>query len=155
MTGSEKDVHHQQERRALLRQMLEDRRGEIQGKLRSILDTLPDEKSSVRDAEEQSVSDFVEEVDFTLMQMKSETLAKIDEALHRLAEGTYGRCLDCGKEIPGARLVALPFAARCRDCQERQEEAAAGYDVREATPALGSKLRDALALSPDKEATHE
>jgi DnaK suppressor protein len=153
MTGTEQNIR-QQERHALLRQMLEDRRGEIQGKLRSILDTLPEEKASVRDTEEQSVSDFVEEVDFTLMQMKSETLAKIDEALRRLAEGTYGRCLDCGREIPGARLVALPFAARCRDCQEHQE-AAIGYDVRESAPAIGSKLREALALSPDKEATHE
>jgi DnaK suppressor protein len=155
MTGSEPENRRQEERHALLRQMLEERRGEIQGKLRSILDTLPEEKSSVRDTEEQSVSDFVEEVDFTLMQMKSETLAKIDEALQRLAEGTYGRCLDCGREIPGARLVALPFAARCRDCQERQEASANESDVREATPAIGSKLREGLALSRDKEATHE
>src|SRR5437868_4565729 len=98
MTGSDKDVRRK-DRYTQLRQMLHDRRGEIQGKLRSILDTLPEEKSSVRDTEEQAVSDFVEEVDFTLMQMKSETLARIDEAVQRLDEGTYGRCLDCEQEI--------------------------------------------------------
>jgi DnaK suppressor protein len=150
MTGIERDDRHQQERYEVLRTMLEERRGEIQGKLRSILDTLPEEKSLVRDAEEQSVSDFVEEVDFTLMQMKSETLAQIDEALHRLDQGTYGRCVDCGRDIAPARLVALPFADRCRDDQERRESEA-GSDVREPAPGLGSKLRDALALSRDKE----
>jgi len=120
MTGTEQDVR-QRERHALLRQMLQDRRGEIQGKLRSILDTLPDEKASVRDTEEQSVSDFVEEVDFTLMQMKSETLTKVDAALRRLEEGSYGDCFECGDEIAEARLRALPFAVRCKDCEEARE----------------------------------
>jgi DnaK suppressor protein len=141
MTGSEQDVRRQQERYAVLREMLEERRREIQGKLRSILDSLPEEKSSVRDAEEQAVSDFVEEVDFTLMQMKSETLAKIDEALRRLQKETYGRCVECGLDIPETRLTALPFADRCRDCQERQEAAV--------EPALVNRLREALALTPE------
>jgi len=149
MTVNERDARRGQERSALLRQMLEERRGEIQGKLRSILESLPDEKSSVRDAEEQSVSDFVEEVDFTLMQMKSETLAQIDEALRRVDDGTYGRCVECERDIPEARLVALPFADRCRDCQERHEAAAAHGDVREAAGPIGSKLRDAQALVPE------
>ena len=60
-------------------------------KLRSLRETLPVEAGEVRDAEEQSVDDFVQEVDFALMQMKSETLAKIDEAILRLEDGTYGR----------------------------------------------------------------
>jgi DnaK suppressor protein len=141
MTGSEQDVRRQQERYAVLREMLEERRREIQGKLRSILDSLPEEKSLVRDAEEQAVSDFVEEVDFTLMQMKSETLAKIDEALRRLQKETYGRCVECSLEIPETRLTALPFADRCRDCQERQEA--------EVEPALANRLREALVLTPE------
>jgi DnaK suppressor protein len=149
MTGSPQDVRRREERYALLRQMLEERRGEIQNKLRSILESLPEEKSAVRDTEEQAVSDFVEEVDFTLMQMKSETLAKIDEALHRLNEETYGRCVECEREIPEARLVALPFADRCRDCQERYE-AADHNEGREPAPAFGHKLREAQALVPER-----
>ena len=77
----------------------------------------------MRDAEEQSVDEFVQEVDLALMQMKSETLKKIDEAIQRLEEGSYGRCEDCDQEIAAARLRALPFAARCRDCQEASEDA--------------------------------
>jgi DnaK suppressor protein len=141
------------ERHNVLRAMLEERRKEIKDKLHSILETLPEQTALVQDAEEQSVSDFVREVDFTLMQMKSETLAQIDGALSRLEEGTYGRCLECEREIPEPRLRALPFAFRCRDCQERHETAQLSESRSEA-PALGTRLRDGLALTP-REARHD
>ena len=118
------------ERYLLLKGMLEDRRREIHEKLRSLREAIPMEAHDVRDAEEQSVDDFVQEVDLALMQMKSETLKKIDQALLRLEEGTYGRCQECDAEIPPARLRALPFAALCRGCQEEAES-----DVRAAREA--------------------
>jgi DnaK suppressor protein len=60
-------------------------------------------------------------VDLALMQMKSDTLKKIDQAILRLEDGSYGRCQECEQEISEARLRALPFAVLCRDCQERAE----------------------------------
>ena len=110
-----------QERQAVLRQMLEERRSEIHEKLRSLRETLPAEVVEVRDPEERSVADYVQEVDFALMEMKSATLAKIDGALQRLGDGVYGVCAECGQEISEARLAAVPFASLCRDCQEEQE----------------------------------
>ena len=79
----------------------------------------------MKDAEEQSVADFVQEVDFALMQIKSETLARIDDAMRRLERDAYGVCEECGEEIASARLKALPFAELCRDCQQGAEEVAA------------------------------
>ena len=58
-----------------------------------------------------------------LIQMKSETLHKIEEALSRLDEKTYGYCFECGDEISERRLRALPFAVRCKDCEEAREMA--------------------------------
>jgi DnaK suppressor protein len=55
--------------------------------------------------------------------MKSETLNKIDAALRRLEDGSYGNCFECGDEISEARLRALPFAVRCKDCEEARETA--------------------------------
>ena len=110
-----------QERYQVLKRMLEERRLEIQQKLKSLRETIPVEAGAVRDTEEQSVDDFVQEVDFALMAMKSETLAKIDEAMQRLEDTTYGACTECSGEIAEARLKALPFAALCRDCQEQEE----------------------------------
>ena len=109
------------ERYDLLKAMLEDRRREIHDKLRSLRETLPVEAAVVRDLEEQSVDDFVQAVDFALMQMKSETLRKIDEAIQRLEDGSYGICVECSDEIASPRLAALPFAELCRSCQELKE----------------------------------
>jgi len=47
----------------------------------------------------------------------------VDAALRRLEEGTYGDCFECGDEIAEARLRALPFAVRCKDCEEARETA--------------------------------
>jgi RNA polymerase-binding transcription factor DksA len=44
------------------------------------------------------------------------------EALARMEAGTYGTCVDCGKEIPEARLQFRPEASRCVEDQERFEE---------------------------------
>jgi DnaK suppressor protein len=109
------------ERYQVLLSMLEDRRREIQDKLRSLRETLPVVDATVKDTEEQSVDDFVQEMDFALMEMKAESLGKIDEAIRRLETGVYGVCAECETEIAAARLKALPFATLCVACQEREE----------------------------------
>jgi len=109
------------ERARVLKAMLEERHREIQEKLRTLRETLPAEVAEVKDAEEQSVNDFVRDVELALIEMTSATLGHIDEAMHRLEEGSYGVCANCGTEIAEARLKALPFATLCRACQEAQE----------------------------------
>jgi phage/conjugal plasmid C-4 type zinc finger TraR family protein len=42
-------------------------------------------------------------------------------ALHRLENGTYFRCEECGEDIPTARLELLPFTAHCVNCAEKIE----------------------------------
>jgi DnaK suppressor protein len=109
------------ERYRELKAMLEERRREILEKLRSIREAMPNQRDEVQDAEEQSVNDFARDMDFALMQMSGETVSKIDEALRRLDTGTYGTCDECGEEITAPRLKAVPFALRCRDCEEVEE----------------------------------
>jgi DnaK suppressor protein len=109
-----------------LKQMLEDRRrelmNEVQGKMRDVrTEGLKDRE--VLDQGESSEVDIQEDIEFALIQMKSETLNKINEALRRLDEHTYGNCFECGDEIAHARLRALPFAVRCKDCEEARETA--------------------------------
>lgn len=48
-------------------------------------------------------------------------LAQVDEALTRMDAGTYGICTNCGRPIAPARLMALPWAALCIDCQGKSE----------------------------------
>ena len=126
------------ERHQALKGMLEVRRQEILDKLRTIREAMPDQRLDVQDAEEQAVTDFAKDMEFALVQMKADTLGRIDEAMRRLEAGTYGECAECGTEIPAARLKALPFAVLCRDCQEQEERRTAEENktVMRALPAL-------------------
>jgi DnaK suppressor protein len=65
--------------------------------------------------------DIQEDIEIALIQMKAETLTRIDEALGHIQDGTYGRCFECGEEISPLRLRAIPFAVRCRVCEEARE----------------------------------
>ena len=116
----DKDARNR-ERQQMLKAMLEERRRLIHDKLRTLRETLPAETREVTDTEEQSVNDFVRDVELALIEMTSQTLVHIDQALQRVAAGTYGACAQCGAEIAEARLKAVPFATLCRGCQEAQE----------------------------------
>lgn len=61
------------------------------------------------------------DVSLSLSVMTAEVLRRVDDALARIASGDYGVCVDCNGEIPTKRLAAVPFAVRCRDCEELRE----------------------------------
>ena len=84
-----------------LQQMLEERRRAVAGQIATAID----------------------DIDFSLVQVHAETVHNIETALRRLAAGDYGICRDCDEEIPENRLRALPFASRCKECQEAAERA--------------------------------
>ena len=114
------------DRYAELTRILEERRREImdqvQEKIRDVRTESPNSPTQgVLDAAESSEADIQDEIEFALIQMKAETLHKIEEALRRLEEGTFGYCFECGEEISEKRLRALPFAVRCKDCEEQKE----------------------------------
>ena len=117
-----------QSRYSELKRMLEERRREIQaqvqGKMRDVRSEVTlGGKLEVFDAVESSESDIQDDIEFALIQMKSETLNKINDALIRLEQGDYGNCFECAEEIADKRLRALPFAVRCKDCEEAREVA--------------------------------
>jgi len=70
---------------------------------------------------EQFVGEVHDDIGITLIQIHSEMLSKVDTAIRRLDQGTYGQCADCGNAIAPQRLRALPFAVRCLSCQNSRE----------------------------------
>ena len=60
---------------------------------------------------------FEQQRDLALRDRAVQHLAQVDAALVRLADGTFGRCIRCGRDIAAARLEALPWAANCIECQ--------------------------------------
>jgi len=130
-----------------LKGILEERRreimSEVQGRMRDVrAEGAGSAVQGVLDAAESSELDIQDEIEFALIQMKAETLSKIDEALHRLEEGTYGYCFECGEEISEKRLRALPFAVRCKDCEEARE-------VKQQRDRLMAQRRGAASLFID------
>jgi DnaK suppressor protein len=110
-----------------LKRMLDERRNELQaavkGKMRDVRAEAVwgGKQNEVLDAVESSEADIQEDIEFALIQMKSETLNKVTDALARLKQGEYGYCFECGEEIAEKRLRALPFAVRCKDCEQARE----------------------------------
>jgi DnaK suppressor protein len=75
------------------------------------------ETSQALDTADHSNAELQQEIYFSIVEMRSEALQRINEALTRLSDGVYGQCAECGDEISRARLEALPFAVRCLDCE--------------------------------------
>ena len=135
------------DRYAELKRILEERRREIVSegheKIRDVrTEGANSPTHGVLDAAETSELDIQDEIEFALIQMKAETLNKIDEALRLLDEGTYGYCFECGEEISEKRLRALPFAVRCKDCEEARE-------VKQQRDRLMAQRRGAASLFID------
>jgi DnaK suppressor protein len=106
-------------RSAELRQILTARRRDMEQEAQGRIASDTHEVGDV----EHSEKDHQGDVDLTLMQMRAETLVRIDRALARLDAGQYGSCLECEREITERRLRALPFAVRCQACEEAREQA--------------------------------
>lgn len=64
---------------------------------------------------------FQRELALGLVSNEQQVLYRIEEALKRIEEGTFGKCETCGKVIKESRLKALPFAAMCISCKEKEE----------------------------------
>ena len=77
-----------------------------------------------KDVVDKSQQDVNQELALQLGERASRMIADIDQALRRIAEGTYGRCARCGKGIEERRLEAVPTAlydAACQEIIEREQ----------------------------------
>jgi DnaK suppressor protein len=125
-----------------LRRLLSERRQAMQDDVQSrIRSGRSDRAVDVGDALDHSDGNVQGDLELALLQMRAATLIRIDEALVRLDAGKYGSCFECTEEISEQRLRALPFAVRCRTCEERREQ-----DQRQARKL---DQRDASSLFPE------
>ena len=107
--------------------MLETRRKQltdgVTGMMRGVRERSGDDRDVV-DTHDGADIDIQGDLDLALIQMKAETLGRIDAALGRLAAGAYGDCIECARAISSERLNALPFAVRCTSCEDAREQRA-------------------------------
>ena len=118
-----------------IRKLLEQRKRQLTAEMKGMMRTVRHDKLTERGADEQDVAeaDTRSDIDLAVIQMKAETVTRIDAALRRLDQGGHGDCVECGEKISIERLTALPFALRCRDCEESREKAMNGGRARSNT----------------------
>ena len=80
------------------------------------------EPDVVQDAGDKAETSYTKEFLLTLSNTEREQLNKIDDALDRIEECTYGTCQMCQKQINKKRLNAIPWARHCIQCQQKAEE---------------------------------
>ena len=78
------------------------------------------------DIVDRAVSTYAKELNFSQSENETQLLQMVEGALGRMDDGTYGTCLNCGKEIGLKRLEAVPWTHLCIDCQSQAEEIDAG-----------------------------
>jgi len=105
------------------RRRLETRLAEVEATLARVKRVEPDSEFAHVDNHPGDVASDLHdrELDETTLMLLRDERDRIGAALRAIAHGTYGFCIDCGREIPRERLLAAPDALRCLPCQRRRE----------------------------------
>jgi DnaK suppressor protein len=128
MTMSLENVPLTAPERAALEAKLRARLRELRAEVAAQLKTQDDPRvvglrNRMEDTDDWAAADAMATMDIAAVSRDLAILADVEAALARIADGSYGECIDCGTEIPFARLSAYPAAKRCVSCQEVAEAA--------------------------------
>ncbi len=107
-----------------VKQILEERLHALEEELRHTMRAIRSSSAVDEHRFEDGIAVSAEEdIGFAVVEMKARTAERIRRALARLQTAEYGLCDDCREPIDAARLRVLPFASRCKACQEAFEQA--------------------------------
>jgi DnaK suppressor protein len=79
------------------------------------------------EVDDRSLADALNDTDIAVVGHELAELRRINAALLRIRNGTYGICTDCGEPIPSERLGAYPAAQSCLSCRESFEKNHGAY----------------------------
>lgn len=111
-----------------MRARLEAKRDELRSNLAGLTEAHPQPVDPVEASEgpqdfEDTAVDFDEtQKEQSISVNEQALLTQVENALRRIDEGTYGKCVNCGQPIPEKRLEAIPWAERDVKCEEQLEQ---------------------------------
>ena len=127
-----------------LEQFLREELSRLQDTLRAVVEeNRTSETPSLTDLSAHAADTLDTELRVALMGRRTQQVVQIQAALERLAAGEYGHCQECDEFIGTARLRALPFAQRCRDCQAHAERQARRRESLDAAREIPRELEAA------------
>jgi RNA polymerase-binding transcription factor len=118
---SDKEPFMNERQREYFRQKLLDWREEILKEAKETLQHLQDENQNHPDLADRASSETDRAIELRARDRQRKLIAKIDEALQRIDDGTYGYCEETGEPISLKRLEARPIATLSVEAQERHE----------------------------------
>ena len=118
---SEKEAYMNPKQVEFFRQMLLSWRQELIDESQETINNLRGEVRDVGDEAERASRETENSLELRTRDRYRKLLGKIDQALARVDDGSYGYCEETGEEIGLARLQARPIATLCLDAQERWE----------------------------------
>jgi len=80
-------------------------------------------ENEVQDEVDEATSSEARSAAFQKSSLEFSTLQQVRDALQRIEDGTFGRCIDCGREIQPARLEAVPWTPYCLEDQQKHDAA--------------------------------
>jgi len=106
-----------------IKKKLEDQRAQILADAgETISEGLKPEKENYADLGDQASAETDRNLLLRLRGREQRLLKKIDDAIKRIDDGTFGICEECGEKINIKRLQARPVTTYCIDCKTQQEE---------------------------------
>ena len=103
------------------RKLLEERRHELIAEASRTMDGMGENREQFPDPTDRASLEGNRNLTLRIRDRERKLIAKIDEALERIDDGSYGRCEECGGEIGIERLKARPVTTLCIDCKSLQE----------------------------------
>ena len=101
---------------------LRQREKELEQALASTVEqALSSSVDDTQDIADLAVAGYQKEMLFSQGTARNKQLRLVRQALHRIAEGTFGECVHCDRAIGPKRVEALPWTPYCIECQERIE----------------------------------
>ena len=116
-----KDISLREKKLKEIRKKLNQQREELISEAGIALTALPDE-TVFPELGDQASAEIDRNFMLKLKGRERKLLAKIDEAIEKIDNGTYGICESCGEEINIKRLEARPVTTMCIECKTEQEE---------------------------------
>jgi DnaK suppressor protein len=114
-------MHMEQKQLTKYKKLLLEERQKVMNNSRKDLDDIKVDTDDLMDETDLAATEVSQALAFKLRDRERLLLAKIDQALGKIEEGTFGICEDCEEPIEPKRLEARPVSTLCIACKERQE----------------------------------
>ncbi|WP_028582719.1 RNA polymerase-binding protein DksA [Desulfogranum japonicum] len=106
----------------MFKEKLEEMKSEITSDVEQTLTEMTTQTDNIPDPNDRATVESDRSFELRIRGRERRLMDKIDEALGRIDDGSYGICADCGEDIAIKRLEARPVAKFCIECKTRQEK---------------------------------